>query len=288
MRISPSFQREGITMDIAKEVERHYDSNELDDAVLEALRADGKDPDRLSTADLSGADDLHFGWRPATLALAASLGLKPGMTVLDVGAGVGGPARTFAEVHGCTVAGVDLSEKLIRAAANLTQRCGLADRVSFQRANATALPFGDTSFDAAVLVHVGMNLPDKRAVFAEVRRTLKPGGLFGVYDVMLIGDGRIAYPVPWAETAQTSFVERPEAYRALLAETGFTLERETERVAMVLEMIRKRREEAGRDGPSPSRLHALLGPASPERLANIVAALQGGQVAPIEMIARAT
>ena len=123
------------------------------------------------------------------------------MHLLDVGSGIGGPARTFADAFGCRVTGVDLTEEFVEAANALTRRCGLSDRVSFRQASALALPFADASFDAATLIHVGMNIEDKAGLFAEVRRVLKPDARFGVYDIMRVAEGEIPYPMPWAATA---------------------------------------------------------------------------------------
>lgn len=271
--------------EIEEQVARHYGRDGLEQAILDALRAAGRDVEQLAAADLAGADEFHLGWKPATVELATDLALAPGMRVLDIGSGLGGPARHFAEAHGCRVDGVDLTESYVACAAALTRRCGLADRVRFHQASALALPFAGACFDRATMIHVGMNIADKAALLAEAARVLKPGGLFCVYDVMRTRPGAIPYPMPWAESEATSFVETPESYRRLLAEAGLDPVQERDRRAFSLELWRGMREQAARQGPSPLSLHILMGPATPQRIGNVMAALEEGLIAPVQMIA---
>ena len=274
-------------METEREVAAHYSRTGLEASILEALRSAGVDIDRLTPADLAGADEFHLGWRPATAALAGDLGLRAGMHVLDVGSGIGGPARHFADAYGCTVAGIDLTADYVNVATALTRRCGLGDRVSFQQASALAMPFAAGSFDAATLIHVGMNIEDKTALFTEVRRALKRDGLFGVYDVMRLDDTPLTYPMPWAQTSATSYVETPATYRKALEDAGFAILQEHDRAPLAIELGRAMREKAARDGIPPLGLHILMGPAGGERMANVFAALHGGQIAPTAIVARA-
>lgn len=273
-------------MDTEQKIAAHYTQGTLEQSVLKALRVAGKDVDRLTATDLSMVDEFHLGWRDATVVFAQDLGLKPGLRVLDVGSGIGGPARYFAETHGCRVTGVDLTPEFVQVAGALTRRCGLADRVDFQQANAAGLAFGDASFDAVTMIHVGMNIPDKAKVFAEIKRVLKPGARFGVYDIMRAKDGEVPYPMPWSPTPETSFLETPAAYRALLTGAGFAIESETDRSAFVKELAEKRRAQAAKEN-APALDLIILGPGMKERRTNVMGALRGGLIAPTQIIARA-
>lgn len=273
-------------MDTEQKVAAHYTHGALEQAILDAMRAVGKDVERLSAADLSSVDEFHLGWREATVAFAKDLALASGLRVLDVGSGIGGPARYFAEAHGCRVTGIDLTPEFVQVATALTRRCGLAGQAEFRQASATGLAFPDGAFDTATMIHVGMNVPDKGKVFAEVRRVLKPGGRFGVYDIMRAKDGALPYPMPWARAQETSFVETPAAYRTLLANAGFGIESEIDRSAFVMELIRERRARIQKDGAPAAGLH-ILGPDMKERIANVTRALEEGLIAPTQMIARA-
>jgi SAM-dependent methyltransferase len=274
-------------MNTEQRVATHYTHGTLLQAILDALKQMGKDPERFTAIDLSTGDEFHLGGLPATTALAKDLGLAPGMHVLDVGCGIGGPARYFAEAHKCRVTGIDLTEEFVQVAAELTRRCALSDRVAFRQGSALDLPFGAGTFDAATLIHVGMNIADKARLFADVRRVLKPGALFCVYEVMRAGEGDLPYPMPWAQSTETSFVETPEAYRRLLSAAGFKLEREQNRRSFVLDLAREMRAKIERDGLPALNQHVLIGPAARERLGNVMTTLERGTIAPVEMIARA-
>lgn len=273
-------------MRVEQKVAGYYTHGSLLQTIDERLKSMGKDPDRLSTSDLSAIDEFHLGWRAATAELAKDLGLARGMQVLDVGSGIGGPARYFAEAHGCSVAGIDLTDEFVRVATELTRRCGLGELVAFRQGSALDLPFAGGTFDAATLIHVGMNIADKAALFNDVRRVLKPGALFGVYEVMRAQAGELPYPMPWAQSAETSFVEAPEAYRRLLGAAGFRIEREENRRDFALKLAHEMRERVAREGASPLGLQALLGPSGRERLGNVMTMLEAGTIAPVEMIAR--
>jgi ubiquinone/menaquinone biosynthesis C-methylase UbiE len=274
-------------MNIEQQVARHYTHGSLQQTILDALKEMGKDPERFSAMDLSTGDEFHLGWLPATIRLAKNLGLAPDKHVLDVGSGIGGPARYFAEAHKCRVTGIDLTEEFVDVAAELTRRCGLSDLVSFRQASALDLPFEDSIFDAATLIHVGMNIADKARLFANVRRVLKPSALFGVYDVMRVGEGDLPYPMPWAQTPETSFVETPETYRRLLTSAGFKIENEDNWREFVLALAREMREKAEKSGMPPLGPQVLMGPGFRERLGNLMATLERGTIAPVQMVARA-
>ena len=206
------------------------------------------------------------------------------MQVLDVGCGIGGPARFFAEARGCHVTGIDLTEEFVQVATELTRRCGLSKLASFRQGSALDLPFDAGSFDAATLIHVGMNIADKAGCSTNVRRVLKPGALFCVYDVMRADEGDLPYPMPWAQTAETSFVETPETYRRLLERS-----RLQDRARGESARIRARAgaRDAGETADGLPPLPACADrPGWHERLANVMATLERGTIAPVEMIAR--
>ncbi len=274
-------------MDVESAVARHYTQGSLEKTLLSALEAGGKDPDNLSIDDLAGIDEFHLGWGKATDELVQDLGFTSAMHVLEVGSGIGGPARHLAHALGCTVTGIDLTTEFVAVAQMLTRRCHLAGKVSFLQANALAMPFGAERFDGAMMLHVGMNIPDKPALFKEVRRVLKLGARFGVYDIMQMGKGDLPYPMPWAMTPDTSFVEPPSHYRDALARAGFAIDLERSLGDMALRLGREMREKTALNGPSPLGPPVLLGVTAPQRLGNVMSALGEGLIAPIEMIARA-
>jgi ubiquinone/menaquinone biosynthesis C-methylase UbiE len=161
----------------------------------------------------------------------------------------------------------------------------MAGSVSYRCTSALALPFAPGTFDGAYMLHVGMNIKDKMAVFAEIRRVLKSQGVFGIYDVMQESEGELSFPVPWASSAETSFVESAAAYRRLLDAAGFEVRTERSRREFAIEFFRvmgARAVESG--GLPPLGLQILMGAASPRKVENMIGNLEHGLIAPTEII----
>ena len=274
-------------MSVEARIAEHYGRAGLEQTILVALTRSGVDIDHLKAADLSAVDEFHSGGLPATIAIATDLALTKGAKLLDIGSGLGGPARYFADRHGCDVTGIDLTQEFVDVAIALSRRCGLSDVVRFRQASAVSLPFDDASFDCATLLHVGMNIDDKATLFAEARRVLKPGGLFAVYDVMRTGEGDLPYPMPWAMSAETSFVETPEHYLASLRAAKFEIVAEHDRRDLAMRVAKDARDRAAAATTPPVGLPIILGPTAPSRFANLAASMQQGLVAPTAIIARA-
>jgi SAM-dependent methyltransferase len=273
-------------MTIERSIAQHYAHGDLERVIVDALVAMGKNPEQLTIEDLSPVDEFHIGGRKATAEFMEKLGLRPEMRVLDVGSGLGGPARFVANTYGCHVTGIDLTPEYVEVAKALARRVGLDKRVTYVAGSAVSMPFPAGSFDAAYMLHVGMNIENKATLMDEVRRVLKPGASFGVYDVMRTGDGDLAFPVPWARTARTSFVVRPGAYRRRLDCAGFDLAHERDRAEFALEFFRNMRARVAEKGTPPLGLHIVMGKDFQDKTGNMIANLEHRLIAPIEMIAR--
>ena len=208
-------------MDVRDLVRAHYGDGGLDDAIVDVLAEAGVDTDHITVKDLASLDQLHAGGAAATALLLEKMQLAPRMSLLDVGSGLGGPSRMAAEEYDVQVTGVDLTLEFVNAANALTTRVGLQDRVRFLTTSGETLPFEDESFDAAMMIHVGMNIPDKSSVFREVHRVLSHRSVFGLYEQVRRDPGQLGYPLPWAEDERSSFVETADAYVQALAVAGF-------------------------------------------------------------------
>jgi ubiquinone/menaquinone biosynthesis C-methylase UbiE len=206
--------------DLLDGVRGHYRATGLTERLKTALAAFGPDEQRLTPQQLAPLDQFHTRGLAATVELARLAGITAAMAVLDVGSGVGGPARFLAATYGCRVTGVDFSEPFIDAARYLTERAGQSELVSFETASALELPFDDGHFDVVLLQHVAMNIADRMRLYREIRRVLKSGGRFATYDVVL-NSGDPHYPVPWARTPATSFLLTAAATREAIEPAGF-------------------------------------------------------------------
>lgn len=265
-------------------VSAHYTSGDLGDRILAGLRDAGKDPDALHIDDLTPVDQFHLGGKPATLQLIERADFRSGMQVLDVGGGLGGPARTLAMQTGCTVTVLDLSEEFCRVGAMLTARTGLADRVTFQHGSALDMPFADGSFDAVWTQHATMNIADKARLYEEIHRVARPGGRFAMHDAMAGPVQPIHFPVPWARDPSISFLRSSEAVRALLADAGFRGIIWTDEGAAILAALQKQGTIAAINGPLPLGIQLLLGPQFSTMLSNVGRNLQENRLTIIQAV----
>ena len=268
-------------------VEGHYTHGRLIRAITEGLAALGKTPQSIAVDDLGPVDEFHIGGRQATEDVMRALRLGKNLHVLDVGSGLGGAARFVGSRYGCRVTGIDLTAEYVETARALSEWTGLAGRLRFHHGSALDMPFADAAFDRAYMLHVGMNVPDKRALFAEVARVLAMGGIFAVNDVMRTGEAPLVFPVPWAATPEISALATPEAYKAALQASGFELLDERDRRAFAIDFFRAMRARmAQAGGPPPLGLHLVMGPDAGTKIANMMANIERGSIAPVELVAR--
>ena len=260
--------------DVLEGVRDHYRASGLVERLKTALAAFGPDEQRLAPQQLASFDQFHTRGLAATVELAKLAAIASDMSVLDVGSGVGGPARFLAATYGCRVTGVDLSEAFVEAARYLTQRTGQSERVSFENASALALPFDDGHFDVALLQHVAMNISDRARLYQEIQRVLRPGGKFALYDVVLKG-GDPHYPVPWARTPATSFLLTAAATGEAVEAAGFRKLAWQDDSEAAKVWIAQRR--AAAPPPSPN-LGVVMGPDFAQLAANLGRNLMEGRL----------
>ncbi len=244
-----------------------YGNAGLGERILSNLRAFGVDIDNLTQEVLAEIDHIHGGGHLNTSEHADLVKLDPEMAVLDIGCGIGGPARYFANVFGCRVTGIDLTEEYVNVAAMLTERCGLDNRVDFKCANAIDLPFDEASFDVVFCLNVTMNIENRTGFYAEVRRVLNPGGQFALSELGQGPGGAPYYPLPWARDPSYSFLVSPDDLRTGLEAAGF-------RMVHWIDEAQRRKEAGGQVSrgtsilPAGEAMKIVRGDDYPERQSN--------------------
>lgn len=207
--------------DYAAEIGSHYGKPGLAAQIISALRTSGKDADSLNRQDLSSFDEFHNGGLEGTRELASLTGMKPGMSVLDVGSGIGGPARTLAAEFGCNVIGIDITEEFVSTAQTLTELLEMTKQVSFRHASALEMPFQANYFDAAWSQNVLMNIPDVGKLMQELHRVLRPGGRFVFQTQTSERPNELEYPLMWASSPSTNFMLPAQELREIVRNNGF-------------------------------------------------------------------
>ena len=201
----------------------YYDGPDLTATVLDALRAAGRPVAELDPDDLAALDEFHALGRPATLALAELAAIAPGERVLDVGAGIGGPARVLARRYGAQVTALDPTERFCRLDAELCARSAGDVQVTVVQGDARELPFPDASFDVVWTQAVLQGVADVARVAAELARVLRPGGRYALFEIVAGPGGDVVFPVPWADGPAQSFVVGESRLRETLVAAGFAV-----------------------------------------------------------------
>jgi ubiquinone/menaquinone biosynthesis C-methylase UbiE len=269
------------------EIASHYARDDLLERLRAALVEDGADPDRPTIEALAHYDHFHSRGLEATVEIADALDIAPTDHLLDVGSGLGGPARYFARRFGCRVTGIDLTAPFCEVARHLTQLLALEQRVDFAHGNALAMPFGDARFDGAYSMNVSMNIADKGALYREVGRVLKPGAWL-VFSELLRGAGAEPdYPTPWARSAQTSFLSTLEDTQRALRAAGFELAESRITLEQNLAFGARSRAAVARGEKPPHRAVQLVHPEiARAAAANTARGMADGRLVPVEIFAR--
>ena len=274
---------------LAAAVERHYTRSNLENTILTALRSNGKNVDQLTVDDLAPIDEFHTRGREATTNLASLLNnLQPNFHVLDVGSGIGGPSRYLASRFGCRVTGLDLVEEYCRVADSLAKRVKLDNLLTYHQGDATQMPFEDATFDVVWTQHASMNIADKKRLYSEMYRVLKPSGKLAIYDVFkggsssdMDGSSSIHFPVPWAPDPSINHLISGEEARKLLKDViEFKEVAWEDKTASVIDWIKQMIKRAQQtNGPPQIGLHVLVGPQWSDLVKNLIRNLEEGRIA---------
>ena len=261
-----------------------YATANLGERIVAALKDAGIPPEKWTPEILGPADQIHGGGLQQTQVHAALVSITSDMHLLDIGCGIGGPARYFATEFGCRVTGIDLTDEYIEAASLLTKKIGLSDRVAFDCGDATALPYDDASFDMAWELNVTMNIEDRAGFYAGVHRVLKPGGRFCISEIGQGPGGEPYYPLTWAADPAYSFLLPPEDMRTLLESSGFRV------VEWIDETARRKASTDGRPAETapvetPLTIEITRGADYPDRRKNSGRSTKEGRLTNVMLVA---
>jgi cyclopropane fatty-acyl-phospholipid synthase-like methyltransferase len=175
----------------------------------------------LDVEALESLDQLHYHGRSAVLDAIDWLELGPEARVLDIGSGLGGPARVIASEVGCRVTAVELQDDLHRLAESLTRRCGLADRIEHRRADVLTASLPASDYDAVVSWLTFLHIPERETLLSRCLRRLRPGGKILVEDFFarraLSDEARELL----ANEVYCQRLDSLDDYRGLIEEAGF-------------------------------------------------------------------
>jgi ubiquinone/menaquinone biosynthesis C-methylase UbiE len=260
-----------------QKLENHYLKEGLFEDIINRLKEQEIDLDQVKRSDIAGTDEFHVRGAVVSKELAQTINLS-GLKVLDIGCGLGGPCRMLADEYNCQTTGIDLSAEYIRTASELSKLVNLDNKTTFIQGDATNLPFDNNAFDVVWTQHVQMNIPDKKKFYSEINRVLKVGGHFLYYDILRKGDGEINYPMPWASTADLSFLFKENEMDNILEQLGLAKEQSTDETQAGVDFFNVLVAKLKEFGPPKMGLNVLMGESTKPKLMNLLTHLQSGEL----------
>jgi len=256
----------------------------LGNHIIDVLEGAGIPPSRWTPEILGPADQIHGGGLRQTQLHAALTEISADMTLLDIGCGIGGPARYFATEFGCRVTGIDITPEYINVARLLSEKVGLSGRLQFDCGDATSLPYSDGYFDMVWALNVTMNIEDRSTLYSEINRVLIPGGVVAISELGQGPNGEPYYPLPWARSQSYNFLMSPQRMRGLLEEAGFTI------IEWVDENARRQADNQDpvpkeKGAKSPLTLEMVRGADYPKRRANSQKSAREGRLTNVMLVA---
>jgi SAM-dependent methyltransferase len=273
-------------MTSAKTIADHWGRGDVYGLIVSALNKMSKPLDNLTVEDLAPVDHFHARGFPATVELADRLPLRAGQHIVDIGCGLGGPARYLAKRFQCNVSGVDITEPFVEAAKKLTALLRMERQVKIEHGDGQHLPYADATFDGAFTQHVTMNVADRPAFFAEAYRVLKPDAFFALTEHGLGEKGDPHYPVPWSMDGSGAYLVTPSETRALLQGTGFVDIRMEDTGTKYAAAYKAAIEKAQKGELPPLGIHLLMGETAPQKTRNALRNIEEGRTHPIQVICR--
>jgi len=264
----------------------HWAMGDVYARIVAALAQASKSLDALTVQDLAPVDHFHARGLAATVELGDRLPIQAHHHILDIGCGLGGPARYFAHRFHCTVSGIDITQPFVEAANKLTHLLGMKDRVIIKHGDGHHLPYADGVFDGAYTQHVTMNVADRAQFFAEAYRVLKPGAFFALTEHGLGPGGEPHYPVPWSEDGRGSYLVSPAETCALLEAAGFVEIVVEDTGAKYLVAYQQALDMAAQGAPPPLGIHILMGETAPQKTRNAARNIAEGRTRPVQVVCR--
>jgi SAM-dependent methyltransferase len=270
----------------ARAIADHWAKGDVYGLIVSALNKMSKPLDGLTVEDLAPVDHFHARGLAATVELADRLPIEAGQRIVDIGCGLGGPARYMAQRFQCHVSGVDITGPFVDAGNKLTALLRMERQVKIEHGDGQRLPCRDSSFDGGYTQHVTMNVADRPAFFAEAYRVLKPGAFFALTEHGMGPRGNPHYPVPWSMDGSGAYLLTPSETRAILERTGFEAIVIEDTGAKYLAGYRAAIERAEKGALPPLGIHILLGETALERTRNAARNIDEGRTHPIQLICR--
>ena len=204
------------------DIENFWTRGDVFSRVQQALSEAGLINKKLEIEELFPIDQYHARGIAATVDLGKRIPIKKNNRILDIGCGLGGPARYYAKEFKCIITGIDITPSFVEIGNEFNKLTSMSDNVELLVGNGETLDFDNETFDGAYSQHVTMNISDREKFFSEAFRVLKKDSFFAFTEHGLGPEGNPIFPLPWANSSKMSFLLPPETTISILKNTGFS------------------------------------------------------------------
>jgi ubiquinone/menaquinone biosynthesis C-methylase UbiE len=205
-----------------KDIEAFWTRGDIHSRIHLAMTKANLIDKKLEIEELFSIDQYHARGIAATFDLAKRMPIKKNQSILDIGCGLGGPARYYAKEFQCIITGIDITPSFIEIGNEFNKITSMSNKVKLKIGDGEILDFKNEIFDGAYSLHVTMNISDRKKFFSEAFRVLKKGSFFAFTEHGLGAEGNPIFPLPWADTEEMSYLMPLEQTILLLKEIGFS------------------------------------------------------------------
>ena len=266
------------------DIENFWTRGDLYSRINQAMSDSGLNNKKLEIEDLFPIDQYHARGIGATKDLGKRMPITENQKILDVGCGLGGPARYYAKEFKCHITGVDITPSFIEIGNNFNRLTSMSTMVDLYVGNGEKLEFEDEVFDGAYSQHVTMNISDRMKFFSEIYRVLKKGSFFAFTEHGLGPIGNPNFPLPWADNQDMSFLLPPAKTVTILKEIGFINIKLIETGDKYIEGYEKLIQKQPKSEKPTLGIHVIGGSSMHERSINSMRSIKENRTLPFEIV----
>ena len=268
------------------DIENFWTRGDIFSRVHQAMSETGLINKKLEIEELFPIDQYHARGIAATVDLGKRMPISKNQKIIDIGCGLGGPARYYAKEFKCFITGIDITPSFIEIGNEFNRLTSMSDNVELLVGNGEVLDFDNETFDGAYSQHVTMNISNREKFFSEAFRVLKKDSFFAFTEHGLGPEGNPIFPLPWANSLEMSFLLPPQKTISILKDTGFSdikIIKTAEKYISGYEKLIKLKSE---NKKTVLGIHVIGGDSMNERSKNSMESIKENRTLPFEIVCK--
>ena len=268
------------------DIENFWTRGDVFSRVHQAMSETGLINKKLEIEELFPIDQYHARGIAATVDLGKRMPISKNQKIIDIGCGLGGPARYYAKEFKCFITGIDITPSFIEIGNEFNRLTSMSDNVELLVGNGEVLNFENETFDGAYSQHVTMNISNREKFFSEAFRVLKKDSFFAFTEHGLGPEGNPIFPLPWANSLEMSFLLPPQKTISILKDTGFSDIKIIETAEKYISGYEKLIKLKSENKKPVLGIHVIGGDSMNERSKNSMESIKENRTLPFEIVCK--